>query len=249
MDSKKSIWEKIYFKRILDTTLLKKLCVLLYFILFLSNQTMAADISDYSILGFSEDGRYVAFEFSGVADGSGFPFIQITVFDCKNHELAEEPFFNIIHITEDEDYEKGAALAWDASTDDLENILQKYNISPADKGLPAIKKMEFAPPLVSVGFDFDGKYVIVELEEIEGIETKYDMCTPSGICFTSYVDKEETVIMNEKPATDIAHYKFDFSIEEVVLYKNTFTVIISYHEPGFEGNNTRQMIIGDIIKY
>jgi len=210
--------------------------------------TYAGDVSDYSILGFSEDSRYVAFEFSGVADGSGFPYIQIFVYDCQEHKLAEEPFFNIIQILDDEEFKKGVALAWDNSTEELEKTLQKYSISPVDKGLPAIKRMDYAPQLLSAGFDFNGKHVVIELEVIEGTETIYDMYTPSGIRVTSEVNGKETVLLSKEPNRDMGKLRFDYSIEEIVICRNTFAAIISYHAPGFEGYNTRQMIVGDIIE-
>lgn len=42
---------------------------------------LAGDAAELALLGFSADGRYFAFEQSGVRDGSGFPYAEIQVID------------------------------------------------------------------------------------------------------------------------------------------------------------------------
>jgi predicted secreted protein len=58
--------------------------ILTLFLLALSARAIfAADAADRSILGFSADGRYFAFEQFGVQDGSGFPFSEIFIIDLE----------------------------------------------------------------------------------------------------------------------------------------------------------------------
>jgi predicted secreted protein len=51
--------------------------------LSLLTPALAGDRAAIALLGFSEDGRYFAFEEYGVQDGSGFPFSNIQVIDLK----------------------------------------------------------------------------------------------------------------------------------------------------------------------
>jgi len=93
------------------------------------------------LIGFSEDGRYVVFEYTGVADGSAFPYIYVHIYDCEKHELAEEPYYLIVQIHEDEDFEKGSSLAWDISYEDITKIKEKYGIVDTCNGVPVMERV------------------------------------------------------------------------------------------------------------
>jgi predicted secreted protein len=61
--------------------------------LSLMTPVLAGDRAAISLLGFSEDGRYFAFEEFGVQDGSGFPFSSIQVIDLVTDKwVAGAPF-------------------------------------------------------------------------------------------------------------------------------------------------------------
>ncbi|MBS3741861.1 MAG: DUF2259 domain-containing protein [Candidatus Cloacimonetes bacterium] len=226
---------------------MKKLLYIIILLVVFTKYLHCADTSDYSILGFSEDGRYVGLKISGVADGSGFPYIKISVYDCEKQTLAEEPFFNIIEITEEEDFEKGVTLAWDRSYENIEKIRQRYKLNTTNKGINVVKKGEYAPNLTSVGLKMAPWEVMLKLEEIVGEKTYYQMYTPSGLRIIFEYDSIKKVLKEEKPATEMENFRFDYSIQEVICFKNTFVLIISYKSPGFEGFNKRQMLVGDII--
>lgn len=53
----------------------------------------AGDYADRELLGFSEDGRYFAFEEYGVQDGSGFPYSNIYIIDVDSDSwVSGSPF-------------------------------------------------------------------------------------------------------------------------------------------------------------
>jgi predicted secreted protein len=59
----------------------------------LASPALAGDAAQFNPLGFSEDGRYFAFEEYGVQDGSGFPFANITILDTAEDKwVAGSPF-------------------------------------------------------------------------------------------------------------------------------------------------------------
>ncbi|MEP0320675.1 DUF2259 domain-containing protein [Bauldia litoralis] len=66
-------------------TLPKALLVLLALILTPAT-ALAADNAESAMLGFSPDGRYVAFEQYGVKDGSGFPYSAIYLIDTATDQ-------------------------------------------------------------------------------------------------------------------------------------------------------------------
>ncbi len=59
----------------------------------LAGPALAGDAAVFNPLGFSEDGRYFAFEEFGVQDGSGFPYANLTILDVVEDKwTAGSPF-------------------------------------------------------------------------------------------------------------------------------------------------------------
>lgn len=226
---------------------MKKPILIIFFILILTVYAFSGDISDYSILGFSEDGRYVAFEYTGIADGSAFPYIYVHIYDCEKHQLAEEPYFLTVQINEDEDFEKGTSLVWDISYEDITKIKEKYGIVDTLKGVPVMERVEFSPPVINFGMQIGQRKIVLEIEEYSGEESYYDMYNPSGIVITIEVNGAQKLLFQAQPATEMHKFRFDYSLEQIVVFKNTVVAIISFHAPGFEGHNIRQMAVGYMI--
>lgn len=61
----------------------------------LTAPAFAGDAAQFQPLGFSEDGRYFAFEEYGIQDGSGFPFANITILDTAADKWAAGSPFRI----------------------------------------------------------------------------------------------------------------------------------------------------------
>lgn len=75
----------------------------------LAASALAGDRAEIALLGFSDDGRYFAFEEYGVQDGSGFPYATIYALDlAKDAWIAGAPFKTRI---EDETATLGEARA------------------------------------------------------------------------------------------------------------------------------------------
>jgi predicted secreted protein len=70
--------------------------IALAFALCFAKPAYAGDAAERSILGFSPDGRYFAFEQYGVQDGSGFPYSDIFVIDTSTDQWVENSPFRIL---------------------------------------------------------------------------------------------------------------------------------------------------------
>ncbi len=226
---------------------MKKPVLIIIFLLILIVYAFSGDISDYSILGFSEDGRYATFEYTGVADGSAFPYIYVHIYDCEKHQIAEEPYSLTVQIDDDEDFEKGTSLARDISHEDITKIKEKYEIVDTLKGIPVMERVEFSPPVINFGMQIEYRKIVLEIEEYSGEESYYDMYTPSGIVISIEVNGAQKLLFQAQPATEMHKFRFDYSLEQILVFKNTVVAIISFHAPGFEGHNVRQMAVGYMI--
>ena len=226
---------------------MKNPILIIFFLFILRVYAFSGDISDYSILGFSENGRYVAFEYTGVADGSAFPYIYVHIYDCKKHQITEEPYYMTVQIDDDEDFEKGTSLARDISYEDITKIKEKYGIVDTLKGVPVMERVEFSLPVINFGMQIEQRKIVLEIEEYSGEETFYDMYTPSGIVIYMEVNGAQEILFQAQPAKEMHKFRFDYSLEQILVFKNTIVAIISFHTPGFEGHNIRQMAVGYMI--
>lgn len=61
----------------------------------LAGPALAGDAAQFNPLGFSEDGRYFAFEEYGIQDGSGFPYANLTILDVADDSWAAGSPFRV----------------------------------------------------------------------------------------------------------------------------------------------------------
>ncbi len=61
----------------------------------LAYPALAGDAAQFNPLGFSEDGRYFAFEEFGIQDGSGFPYANLTILDVAGDTWAAGSPFRV----------------------------------------------------------------------------------------------------------------------------------------------------------
>lgn len=66
---------------------------------FVCKPAMGADVAQESLIGFSPDGRYFAFEEYGIQDGSGFPYSNLYIVDLiKDVWVADSPYSKLLKI-------------------------------------------------------------------------------------------------------------------------------------------------------
>jgi predicted secreted protein len=90
---------------------------------------VAADKMSHSVLGWSADGRYFAFERSVVLDGSGYPMCEVLVIDADAGELSAGPFKSVL-----EDDRISPEHACVAARDHAQQALESRRIDPALSG-------------------------------------------------------------------------------------------------------------------
>lgn len=96
----------------------------------------AADKMSHSVVGWSADGRYFAFERSVALDGSGYPMCEVLVVDADAGELSAGPFKSVL-----EDERISPEHACVAARDQAQEALESRRIDPALSG----KRLRLAP--------------------------------------------------------------------------------------------------------
>jgi len=102
----------------------------------------AGDVAWSQVIGFSADGRYVAFEEYGVQDGSGFPYANLYVIDvAANDWVAGSPIRILIDDTEmDEDtlWRTGVQAARERAMQQAQPVLASHGVIPGNTGITLV---------------------------------------------------------------------------------------------------------------
>lgn len=91
----------------------------------------ASDEMSHSVIGWSAEGRYLAFERSVVLDGSGYPMCEVVIVDADAGKLSDGPFKAVL-----EDDRISPEHACVAARDQARAALDSRGIDPALGGNP-----------------------------------------------------------------------------------------------------------------
>jgi predicted secreted protein len=99
-----------------------------FFLLLIHSAINAGDTSQYELIGFSADGKYVAFERYGVYDGSAFPYCEIFIVDVAKNDYPVPP---LRHVIEESPTEHDARIE---AKKDAKSLLQQFGIIDRNTG-------------------------------------------------------------------------------------------------------------------
>lgn len=125
---------------------------------------MAGDRAQSAIIGFSPDGRYVAYEQYGTQDGSGYLYAAIQILDvAANESVAGAPV--AVMLTEDDmSYqaliEADVALARDLALEQASPVLAAHGIVPGAAGTTLVYRpfSDLAAPSPTVPFSIGAAF-------------------------------------------------------------------------------------------
>jgi predicted secreted protein len=110
------------------------------FLALMAAPAFAGDAADFAALGFSADGRYLAYEEFGVQDGSGFPYSNIFILDVAEDKWVGGSPFRVRH-------------------DDESPTLAGVRAEALSKAAFALADLDVTEPAVIVAMNADGQPV------------------------------------------------------------------------------------------
>lgn len=207
-------------------------------VLFLTpSLILAGDASQYDLIGFSADGKYVAFERYGVYDGSAFPYCEIFIVDVAKNDYPVQP---LRHVIEDSPTEHDARIeAKKAATP----LLQQFGIIDRNTGTKVWES----------GRDMDLKTASFQDRELslkailteENVVDMECMAGPAKM-FRLELEYEDGAVMTLQRDTALPRSRscaYDYRIKAVYTYLTAIAVIVEYSTDGYEGPNVRQLIV------
>ncbi len=204
-----------------------------FFILFLilSFNLSASDVSVCSMIGFSGDAKYFAFERFGVHEGSAYSEIMI-IDVCKN-EYVLRPITTI---------EKSGteSIAREKNKLKAASDLAKYGIVEGNTGDRIFKCSSNCSG--NVKFKVDEETMELFLQQLEDSEN----CGASKqkrLVLSLKTAVQSTVLQKDEKVPKTRKCASDYKIEEVRILDNFLVVVISVQVPAIEGKDTRQIVV------
>lgn len=215
-----------------------RLGLILGFSLFLLNPlAFAGDKANFKFLGFTKDGAFCAFSQDGVQDGSGFFYGEVYILDVKKNNYAKKP---LIKRWEDPDYPQYTKVKkeW---IKERKLELQPWKIHLSNQ-TTYLKPQDFQKN--RMGFTYQNKKYQLNLNLSIFEKNCYGMEHDSKILdLRVWQGQKEKILQKDKRLPKSRGCAFDYQIAHVWLYKNFIAVALKVKRVGFEGPDTRWMMV------
>jgi len=208
-----------------------------FFILAMFSATVrAGDSSMYEVLGFSADGKYVAFERYGTYDGSGFPYSEIMILDVLQNDYVIRPFQ---YVDENPEAETDVRAL---NRRQAETALKKFGI--LSKNIGKIEWKADGSGARTASWTIGGDIGSVVLEEII-VDRECDPAGNAKIFVLTFEapDGASITLQRDSALPASRGCPYEYRLAAVHRYLDYLAVIVEYSTPGYEGPNVRQLIV------
>lgn len=219
---------------------MKLLKLMLALALFLS-LARAGDAATLELIGFSKDGRYVAFEQFGITDGAGFAYAKTQVVDvAKNTVLSQTE--KMLETENSTVAQARAAIAAAAQA-----MYKRYAISQGVQG----RFIGIAPTSPNIqgqrsSFVYAGRTHTLELNS-EFVKQDAQTCPDeiaTQLALTLTVAGKTRVLQKDGLTLPKSRAcALSYEMRSAHLLGNSLVVFVAVQTPGFEGADVRWMVI------
>jgi len=219
------------------------------FVFFISTiQAYSGTVSNLNVIGFSNDGRYIAYELYGQQDGSGFNFSTLRFVDVLKNDYTEEPLSII-----DKNYSTKRSTMNSRILKKGNTFIKKYGIIENNRGTKIYQAKEnFIKnrSRLNVKFKYNWKTYTLMLKEITA---KNKHCSGTHWGETKILElrlnngRNSKLLQRDKALYKSRNCSFKYGIDSVYVYGNKIVVFVGYWSPGFEGPDTNRVVVTGII--
>ncbi len=217
------------------------------------------DASKFNLIGFSKDGSNVAFQRYGIMDGSGFPYSEIFIIKTEKNDYFVQPIKTVL---EDENsteeiaktknlsvatphLKKSKVVLGNIGTKVAMDSEKKEESSEEGEKIEKIKtKSSNKNEKERFQLTINGKIYNLSLEQYD-FGAKDESFEIQPAIFTLYLESNGKQITLQKD-TSLPKSRglvFSYTINSVYTHNNYIAVFVEVQSLGFEGPDTRQLII------
>lgn len=246
--------------------LIRRLTLASILLCLLTTSTLAGDFATLNFIGFSKDGRYLAFEEFGTQDGSGFPYSNVYVVDVVKNVYASKPV--AVRIDDEKATER---LARSRSKLGASSAFRKFGILAGNTGKLVVSRQLTDLSVNHFLSEHPGDTQKIKFAEIVGSMYQggdWELILKSVAVKTkdcAYVGEDSKVYMldlsihdNEGNRTTTLQKDSalpsgrgcptNYAMQYVYLYQDYAAVFVSKYTIGFEGPDMRYMVVTGKIK-
>ncbi len=244
--------------------------------LLTSSFGFAEDTSFINFLGFSDDGRYMAFQEAILMDGSGGHYSMIRILDVEDDKYVDSQE-KIIAEPEAEGVVLPAFTVWvEGAQNDAEAMLNNYGIKDSNG---EVLHISVAPRISTM--NYKGKYIGMILSKMavnmendpyikaDALKERFETCKafsfdiaetsayPAENSFLGYSVRAfgfdsytSTQVLHEDKRVPFSRWcPYDYSLNSAFAFGDQVVVLVSYNNFGFEGPDTSFITMPFNIQY
>lgn len=231
--------------------------------LLAAGSASAGDFAYLNFIGFSKDGRYLAFEEYGIQDGSGYPYSNIYFIDTDKNAYAAP---SVRVRVEDESGAESTARKRSAGR--AAANLKRFGIARGNTGRTVVSHQmtdftygdgsgtdtglvaRFAEEMWSMhrqgDYELELKPIKVTKKDCDYAEQDVFMLE---LKLTDHQDDESKFLQKDATLPADRGCAQSYRLQDVHLYKGRIAVFINVFTPGFEGPDMRFMVVTGVLKY
>ena len=220
---------------------MKRLLIALCIALFTAPISHAADAAHLELIGFSKNGAFMAFTQFGVSDGSGFPYAYTSFVGVKNNRLEAE---------------LGGVLEVDSATTEqaraktrvqVAAAMRKYGIIVGNQG----RFIGVTPPhiytTISEFFALDRTYGLSIATKPAVSTVEYCNAPPQLLIVKLTASGKTRDLQRDTRLPASRDCAYGYEMRSAHLYGRSLAVFVSYQTVGFEGADSRWMVVTGML--
>lgn len=236
--------------------------------LLLPVNVFAGDYAALNFIGFSKDGKYLAFEEYGTQDGSGFPYANIYIVDAEKNSYPVAPVRKMFDESSMKVFDESKIPGEDqmrqkAKTAAAAN-LRKFRIIPGNTGRLVVARLltdldleklepneesntqtvRFVEERLSnyAGNPFELRLTTAKANS-KRCEDYYQTTLKFELGLKTNGDATENILQKDTTLPGSRGCPHDYSIQNVYLYENRIAVFMNVYTQGFEGPDMRYLVV------
>jgi predicted secreted protein len=242
---------------------IKNYFLLLAFTAFLliPANVFAGDYANLNFIGFSKDGKYLAFEEYGVTDGLGVPYSNIYFINVEKNSYAAPPVMKTVKEPVNENAIPTESAIRLAAKKAAAANLKKFNIIQGNTGKMVVARLITDLNAGSKDEGRDQRIEFTDYRDSSYYEREYALLLKTSeaktkTCENAYdtVLKFDLTLKDTKAETEKILQKDDglpesrgcplaYSIQNVYVYQDSIAVFLNVFTQGFEGPDMRFMVV------
>ncbi|MCP4696866.1 MAG: DUF2259 domain-containing protein [Gammaproteobacteria bacterium] len=219
--------------------------------LLLQTQAMAGDAATMDFMGFSKDGKYLAFEQYGVTGGRGTPYSEIFLVNVERNSYVTKPFKTEMDLSPEISENDAREENWKKAR----TKLNQFEILEGNQGLHAVshplndlgadpKKVRFTPGMPLGGLSYTAYEITLRETTTKKECFGFGNAKIFTLTLTNQDSKQAQALQKDRKLHRSRGCPLNYRIQDVFVYDDKYiAVFLNMFRLGFEGQSMRYLVV------